>query len=460
MESPTTAPTPESSPKTSHPPTCENSLSDFLGSHPHVQFIRYQWVDLSGILRARCLHKTHALKLACTDQPLRCGPITLQALADNSIMPDLPRSGVHELHPDWSSLRTLGCARSAANATVMCSIIERLPQDENRPNSSKCPRQALSEILNLAARRWGIQFLVGFEVELVILQDNNNRKDGDPLLVPLGSGPGHYCVASMREPSFQYLEECVTELISAGVSIQDFHVEGTTGQFEIALAPLPPIQAVDELVRVHDMVKTTVKKHGYIATMVPKLPQLHQGSGEHIHISLSPTDHEDSFLAGMLHHLPGICAVTMPFAQSYERVGRLEAGERADWGTENRDVAVRKIEPGHWEIRCADATANMYLALATLLAAGLLGIKCQRPLRSSDVSLASDATVADSVDIPEELPRTFGDALQLLKASSPDLAQLLHNDILNYYVAVKQVESMRMAQLDQDQVDRLMVTFF
>jgi len=76
------------------------------------------------------------------------------------------------------------------------------------------------------------------------------------------------------------------------------------------------------------------------------------------------------------------------------------------------------------------------------------------------VSLASDATVADSVDIPEKLPRTFRDALQLLKASSPDLAQLLHLDILNHYVAVKQVESMRMAQLDQGQVDRLMVTFF
>ncbi|KAL2825582.1 hypothetical protein BDW59DRAFT_161543 [Aspergillus cavernicola] len=167
-----------------------------------------------------------------------------------------------------------------------------------------------------------------------------------------------------------------------GVCIQYFHVEGTTGQFEIALAPLPQIQAVDQLVQVHDMVKAAVSKHGYIATMVPNLPQLHQPSGEHIHISLSPTDHEDSFLAGMPHYLPGIRFITIPFAKSYERIGKLEAGERADWVTENHDVAVRKIEPGHGEIRT--------------------------PAIAPDVSLALGATVADSVD--------YGDALQLLKA--------------------------------------------
>ncbi|KAF7113953.1 hypothetical protein CNMCM5793_006136 [Aspergillus hiratsukae] len=455
--------------KTSHSHTDESFVQEFLHTHSDVQFIRFQWVDLSGILRARCLPESHALKLARTGQPLRCGPITVHALADNSVMPDLPRSGVHELHPDWASLRTLGSGSSAVYAAVMCSIVERLPPNGNRPDSSICPRTALTKILHLALQQWGVQFLVGFEVELVILRDNKdkNKMDGDPPFVPLCSGPGHYCVASTRDPAFHYLQECVSELINAGVGVHDFHVEGTLGQFEIALMPLPPMQAVDELVRVHDMLKTTVGRHGYTATMVPKLPGLRQGSGEHIHVSLAPTEHEEHFLAGLLRHLPGLCAVTMPYTQSYSRIGKLEAGECADWGTENRDVAVRKVECGHWEIRCADASANMYLALATILAAGLLGIQERQPLRlpdasasASSVSDGSHGTDAGSVEVPEKLPRTFGDALQLLQASVPRLGEILQDDILSRYVALKQVESARLAELDQEEVDRLMVTFF
>ncbi|KAL1871732.1 hypothetical protein Plec18167_006882 [Paecilomyces lecythidis] len=456
----TIAPVSGSPSKTSQSPPHGTYLSEFLHTHPQIQFIRYQWVDLSGILRARCLPNSHALKLACTDQPLRCGPITLQALADNSVMPNLSRSGVHELHPDWSSLRTLGPGGNTAYATVMCSIVEKLPQNGNRPDPTVCPRTALREVLDVALHRWGIRFLVGFEVELVILRDNKSKTNGDHQFVPLCSGPGHYSVASMRGPSFQYLDECVSELMGAGVEIHDFHVEGTTGQFEISLVPQTPMAAIDELVRVHDIVKTTVGGHGYIATMVPRLSSLQQGNGEHIHISLSPTNHEESFLAGILNYLPGICAVTMPYAQSYARVGKLEAGEWADWGTENRDVAVRKIESGHWEIRCADASANMYLALATILASGLLGVRHQHPLVLPDVSLVSGSENANSDDVTTKLPKTLEDALQLLQESLPQLNEILRSDILSHYVALKQVESRRMAQLVREEMDRLMVTLF
>ncbi|GAD97071.1 fluG protein [Paecilomyces variotii No. 5] len=341
----------------------------------------------------------------------------------------------------------------------MCSIVEKLPQNGNRPDSTVCPRIALREVLDVALRRWGIRFLVGFEVELVILRENKNKNIEDHQFVPLCSGPGHYSVASIRDSSFHYLDECVTELMGAGVDIHDFHVEGTTGQFENSLAPLTPMAAVDELVRVHDMVKSIVSRHGYIATMVPRLSGLRQGTGQHIHISLSPSDREECFLAGLLNHLPGICAVTMPYSQSYARVGKLEAGEWADWSTENRDVAVRKIESGHWEIRCADACANMYLALATILAAGLLGVQHQHPLMLSDASLVSDSESANS-DVPAKLPRKLEDALQLLQESLPQLHEILNNDILHDYVALKQVESGRMAQLDREEMERLMVTLF
>ena len=46
-------------------------------------------------------------------------------------------------------------------------------------------------------------------------------------------------------------------------------------------------------------------------------------------------------------------------------------------GTENKDLAVRKIRNriGYWEIRCADFTANMYLVLGAWITAGSLGVR-------------------------------------------------------------------------------------
>lgn len=44
-------------------------LTEFLASNPSIRFIRYQWVDLFGILRVRVLPKAHSLSLAATNSP-------------------------------------------------------------------------------------------------------------------------------------------------------------------------------------------------------------------------------------------------------------------------------------------------------------------------------------------------------------------------------------------------------
>jgi glutamine synthetase len=51
------------------------------------------------------------------------------------------------------------------------------------------------------------------------------------------------------------------------------------------------------------------------------------------------------------------------------------AGTLVGCGTQNRYLPVRKIRDGHWELRFADATANFYLFLAVVIAAGLRGIQ-------------------------------------------------------------------------------------
>ncbi|KAL2009942.1 hypothetical protein VTN00DRAFT_5749 [Thermoascus crustaceus] len=238
------------------------------------------------------------------------------------------------------------------------------------------------------------------------------QDSGQGDFLPLSSHTGHYSVAGLRESPFRYVEETVKNLRASGVSVQGFHIEGYQGQYEIFLAPLPLMQAIDELVTAHDIIKGTLASHGLTATMFPKPIPDRSGSGAHIHISMTDSSQQDSFLAGVLQQLPAVCALGLPYDYSYTRVQELEAGNTVCWGTENRGVPIRKIENAHWEIRCADATANMYLAVAAIIVAGLLGIQNKEILHWQDVS--GEKCADRSADAAEPLPENLDQALKKL----------------------------------------------
>ena len=90
-----------------------------------------------------------------------------------------------------------------------------------------------------------------------------------------------------------------------------------------------------------------------------------------------------SFLAGIQHHLPALCAVTAPSVPSYYRLRpeSLGAGYTPDVETLDRGASLhlsgefRRSSATRaavqLEYRVADATASPYLALALLVQAGL-----------------------------------------------------------------------------------------
>ncbi|KAA8650393.1 uncharacterized protein ATNIH1004_003077 [Aspergillus tanneri] len=185
--------------------------------------------------------------------------------------------------------------------------------------------------------------------------------------------------------------------------------------------------------------------------MLPKPLPSASVNCQHIHISINPTHYEDAFLAGILHRLRSICACTLPYHQSYRRVQKIEAGETVSWGTENRNLPIRKIKAGHWQIRCADATANMYLAVALVLAAGFLGIENQETLRWKD---KSSKDLSDSMKFsqpPQEaLPRSLDQALDILDANSYELEHIMESKVITHYLSLKRHESEVLGELDDD----------
>src|SRR5258708_25723896 len=82
-----------------------------------------------------------------------------------------------------------------------------------------------------------------------------------------------------------------------------------------------------------------------------------------------------NYIAGLLKHARGFCAVTNPLVNSYKRlVPGYEAPTNVAWSMRNRSPLVRIPDRRgigtRCELRMPDPSANPYLALAGPLAAG------------------------------------------------------------------------------------------
>ncbi|KAL3952762.1 hypothetical protein ACCO45_012705 [Purpureocillium lilacinum] len=424
-----------------------STLQDFLNAHPRVQFIRFQWQDYSGILRARVATLQHATAVAGGKRSLRVAPLAFNCLVDNSALPNTTARGSHLLVADWTSLRTREHL-DPSYASVMCRVFEQTPWKPG-PNASLCPRQGLANVIKKATEALQVDFLVGFEVEFEIMKPT---ADGDH--VPCSAGLGNFAVSGLRDPCYVHVEEAIQTLLQAGVKIEAFQSEGRRGQYEIALGPLPPVRAVDQLVLVHDTIKHIFTRQGLVATMSPRPVALRrQSTGQHTHISISPPEKEELFLAGILLRLPQLCALCLPYELSYERIQPCFAGTVVAWGTENPWVPVRKIHAGHWEIRCVDATANMYLSLAAVLSAGILGCLNEEALQWPDTSFDVQAIPSNGTT----MPRTLHNALALLQENSQELEDMMCSQVITHYLRVKKAEASHLRKMGPQETRKLLV---
>ena len=131
--------------------------------------------------------------------------------------------------------------------------------------------------------------------------------------------------------------------------------------------------------------KNVAKKHGLIATFMPKPVYLDNASGMHVHASLwkgkknvmyDETDEYAEmsqtgryFIGGLLEHARAITAVSCPTVNSYKRlVPGYEAPVNVAWSEKNRSpmvrVPARRGVGTRCEVRIPDPSCNPYLAFA------------------------------------------------------------------------------------------------
>ena len=205
--------------------------------------------------------------------------------------------------------------------------------------------------------------------------------------------------------------------------------EDANGQFEMNWAYDDCLVTADRHVFFKFMVKTLAEQHGVRATFMPKPFLDRTGSGCHAHVSLwngsGATNLFDDprgelglsslayhFLGGIMAHAEPLTALFNPTVNSFKRINAPVTISGSTWspntityGGNNRTHMIRIPEPGRFELRLMDGSANPYLLQAGVLAAGLDGIAERRdPGKRLDIDMfAHGHTVKDVRRLPLNL---------------------------------------------------------
>jgi len=192
--------------------------------------------------------------------------------------------------------------------------------------------------------------------------------------------------------------EMVIEMEKVGIQVEVHHHEvATAGQNEIDMRFTSLTQMADNVLWYKYIVKNVARKHGKVATFMPKPLFMDNGSGMHTHQSLwkngKPLFFDQKgyaltsemcrwYAGGLLRHAPALMAFCAPTTNSYKRlVPGYEAPVNLVFSARNRSAAARipmytnNPKAKRIEFRPPDPTANPYLAFSAMLMAGLDGVQ-------------------------------------------------------------------------------------
>ena len=186
---------------------------------------------------------------------------------------------------------------------------------------------------------------------------------------------------------------------------ESINAEFDEGQFELTLEYDDALRAVDDIFLFRVLAREVALRHGLDLTFLGKPFPGVSGSGLHVNFSLVDGDGENALiddgaddgvssltkqcLAGLVAHHRGMTALCVPTVNGYRRLqpGELN-GYWANWGFEHRCAGNRIPDVGgpgtRIENRLPDGSANVHLAVATVLQGARLGVvdqlDCPEPL--------------------------------------------------------------------------------
>ena len=257
--------------------------------------------------------------------------------------------------------------------------------------------------------------------------------------------------------------ERLEEIIGEGC-VEVHHHEVAPCQSEIGVAFNTLVKKADEVQQLKYVVHNVAHQFGKTATFMPKPIVGDNGSGMHVHMSISKdgvntfsgdeyaglSESALYFIGGIIKHARALNAITNPSTNSYKRlVPHYEAPIKLAYSASNRSASIRSPHVSspkavRVEARFPDPAANPYLTFAALLMAGLDGI--QNKIHPGE---AADKNLYDLPPEEEALIPTVAESLEVaLQALRDDHEFLLKGDVftedmLEAFIALKEEEVQR-----------------
>jgi glutamine synthetase len=415
------------------------------------------FVDHAGIPKTKAVYRDSFERRAGAGVGLAKGVLALDPSGALHPASGLSPVGEVRLVPDLSTLTPLPFARS--QAMVSCDMTEpdaRTPWDG-------CPRSALRRVLGRLAER-GYRAIASFEAEFYVW-----GPDG-----PLDRTP--YAGSFALTAAADFVAELAQMLEEMGIRPEQCHAEVGHGNLELSVGEAEALAAADRRVQVLETIRGVAHRMGLETTMAPK-PYLDQaGNGHHLHVSVYSLEDDvpalfdasgalselgSGFVAGLLEHLPAIMAFSAPSPNSYQRLAPgMWSSAYSAYGPDNREAAIRLASPvagaepatANVELKPADVTANPYLALAAVLAAGMDGM--ERGLDPGEPTAVDPATLSEEERAERgiyPLPGSLDESLDALEKDDV-LIEALGEQLVRTHVAVARAQAEIFREIPPEEV--------
>lgn len=315
------------------------------------------------------------------------------------------------------------------------------------------PRYVLRRVLSLYEQE-GWRAIVAPEVEFFLVKPN---VDPDYELEPPVGRSGRpetvrqtFSIDAVNE--FDPLFEDMYDFCEAQeLEIDTLIHEGGAAQMEVNFIHGDALALADQVFLFKRTLRETAHRHNIYCTFMAKPMAGEPGSALHIHQSIVDektgrslfTNRRGrdsrlflSHIAGLQRFLPAAVPLVAPYVNSYRRFTRYYAAPiNVHWGYDNRTVGLRvpvsDPQARRVENRIAGADVNPYLAIATSLACGYLGMKLGlRPGKPVE---------GDAYNLPFSLPRDLETGMARLRECD-ELIEVLGELFVESFCAVKEAE--------------------
>ncbi|WP_230400006.1 glutamine synthetase family protein [Novisyntrophococcus fermenticellae] len=413
-----------------------------MAKEEDVEFIRLQFTDMSGTLR----------NMAVTSSQLEKA-LDNECIFDASTLDGFSGEDENELYlyPDLDSFAILPWRPQQGKvARMICDIYQ--PDGTFYP---ECSRGILKRVLE-EAKSMGYQFVAGPECEFFLF---HTEEDGTP--TTLTHDRAGYFDLGPLDLGENARRDMVLTLEDMGFEVESSYHEVSPGQHEIDFHHCKGLEAADSLMTFKFAVRTIAKRHGLHATFMPKPVTDSNGSGLHVNCILRDElgknlffDESDEkglsktayyFMGGILKHIQGMSLITNPLVNSYKRlVPGYEAPVFVGWATKSKSQIIRipaaRGNRTKIELRSPDASANPYLVLAAILAAGLDGIRNKMmPPACMEENLNNLSLKENPETGIETLPGNLQQAIQAFEEDA-FVQNVLGEDFSRRYIEMKKAE--------------------